>query len=157
MRLAVLGSGDAGLRGELHAAAAAHPDSFAFVDGYDEALSHLLFAGGDLFLMPSRFEPCGLTQMQAMRYGAVPVVTGVGGLVDTVPDADATRATASASSPPRPTSADLLAAMFRAGRRHRPTGASGTRSSARGMSIDWSWAAPASEYIDAVRDGSTIR
>ena len=88
MRLAVLGSGDAGLAAQLHALAADHPDSLAFVEGYDEALSHLMFAGGDLYLMPSRFEPCGLTQMQAMRYGAVPVVTAVGGLVDTVTDAD---------------------------------------------------------------------
>jgi starch synthase len=69
MRLAILGSGDAGLAAHLHELARTHPDSFAFVDGYDEALSHLMFAGADLYLMPSRFEPCGLTQMQAMRYG----------------------------------------------------------------------------------------
>ena len=88
MRIAVLGSGDAVLADELRHLAYAYPDTLAFVDGYDEALSHRLFAGGDVFLMPSRFEPCGLTQMQAMRYGAIPVVTAVGGLVDTVPDAD---------------------------------------------------------------------
>ena len=88
MRIAVLGSGDAVLADELRYLAATYPDTLAFVDGYDEALSHQLFAGGDVFLMPSRFEPCGLTQMQAMRYGAIPVVTAVGGLVDTVPDAD---------------------------------------------------------------------
>ena len=102
MRLAILGSGDAGLAAHLHALAAAHPDSFAFVEGYDEALSHLMFAGGDLYLMPSRFEPCGLTQMQAMRYGAIPVVTAVGGLVDTVTDADLRPATAPVSSPGGP-------------------------------------------------------
>ncbi len=90
-RLAILGSGDADLADHLRYLADTHPDSLAFVDGYDESLSHQLFAGGDMFLMPSRFEPCGLTQMQAMRYGAIPVVTGVGGLVDTVPDADRQR------------------------------------------------------------------
>ena len=105
------------LAATLHAAAAAHPDWFAFVEGYDESLSHLMFAGADLFVMPSRFEPCGLTQMQAMRYGTVPIVTGVGGLVDTVPDADADRRDGRGFVAARPASTDLLAAMFRAGRR----------------------------------------
>ena len=91
MRLAVLGSGDAGLAAHLHHLAGEHSASFAFVEGYDESLSHLMFAGADAYLMPSRFEPCGLTQMQAMRYGAIPIVTAVGGLVDTVLDADIDR------------------------------------------------------------------
>ena len=91
LRLAILGSGDAELAAALAGLAAEHAGRFAFVDGYDERLSHLMFAAGDLYLMPSRFEPCGLTQMQAMRYGTIPVVTPVGGLLDTVPDADADR------------------------------------------------------------------
>lgn len=72
MGLAVLGSGNAGLAADLHELVGAHPDSFAFFEGDDEALSHLMFAGADLYLMSSRFEPCGLTQMQAMRCGVVP-------------------------------------------------------------------------------------
>lgn len=144
MRLAVLGSGDAVLASRLDALAARHPDVFGFVDGYDEELSHLMFAGGDLFLVPSRFEPCGLTQMQAMRYGTVPVVTAVGGLVDTVPDADASAAglgfVAAEVSPEH-----LLAALFRAARR-----VSNKRRRValqkKMMSIDWSWRVPAREY-----------
>jgi starch synthase len=147
MRLAVLGSGDAQLAATLHAAAATNPEWFTFVEGYDEALSHLMFAGADLFMMPSRFEPCGLTQMQAMRYGTVPIVTGVGGLVDTVPDADADRRDGRGFVAARPASTDLLAAMFRAGRRITDRRRRVTLQR-RGMSVDWSWRQPAAEYIE---------
>ena len=147
MRLAVLGSGDARLTAILHAAAIAHPDSFAFVEGYDEPLSHLMFAGADLFVMPSRFEPCGLTQMQAMRYGTIPIVTGVGGLVDTVPDADVDRANGRGFVAARPASTDLLAAMFRACRRVTDRRRRITLQR-RGMTVDWSWRRPAADYLE---------
>jgi starch synthase len=145
MRLGILGSGDAVLAAELHALAAVHPSSFVFVEGYDEALSHLMFAGADLCLMPSRFEPCGLTQMQAMRYGTVPVVTAVGGLVDTVPDADMhVDGLGFVAAEPRPE--HLLAAMFRATLR---IGKKRQRTSLqkRMMAVDWSWKQPAKRYV----------
>ncbi|MGI9645819.1 MAG: glycogen synthase [Ilumatobacteraceae bacterium] len=146
VRLAVLGSGDAVTAAELHRLAGLYPDTLSFVDGYDESLSHLMFAGGDLFLMPSRFEPCGLTQMQAMRYGNVPVVTAVGGLVDTVPDADEHKSGVGfVAAEAAPT--DLLAALFRAARRVRDK----RRRQAlqkRMMAIDWSWREPAEEYLE---------
>ena len=157
MRLAVLGSGDAVLADELRHLAAAYPDTLAFVDGYDESLSHQLFAGGDVFLMPSRFEPCGLTQMQAMRYGAVPIVTAVGGLVDTVPDADLHQRSGVGFVAGRAEPADLLAAMFRAARRVRDRRRRAVLQK-RMMSIDWSWSAPAAEYLalyESVRPSST--
>jgi starch synthase len=84
-----LGSGHRWIEDTLRDAAAANKDSFCFFPGYNEALAHLLYAGGDIYLMPSLFEPCGLSQMIAMRYGTVPVVREVGGLRDTVTDADA--------------------------------------------------------------------
>ena len=84
-QLALLGSGDAALEAALRAAAG--PDIGVQI-GYDESLAHLIQGGCDALLVPSRFEPCGLTQLCAMRYGALPVVAHVGGLCDTVIDAN---------------------------------------------------------------------
>jgi starch synthase len=86
-QLAVLGSGDASYEAGLRAAASANPQSVGAQFGYDERLAHLIQGGCDALLVPSRFEPCGLTQLCAMRYGALPIVAHVGGLCDTVIDA----------------------------------------------------------------------
>jgi len=80
----VLGTGDARYQDLWTALAAERPDRIGARIGFDEALAHLIEAGADLFLMPSRFEPCGLNQMYSMRYGTIPVVHAVGGLADTV-------------------------------------------------------------------------
>jgi starch synthase len=80
----LLGNGDAGTVAELRRIASAQPSRVSFTDGYDEALAHWIFAGSDLFLVPSRYEPCGLTQMYALRYGTIPVVRATGGLADTI-------------------------------------------------------------------------
>jgi starch synthase len=82
--VAVLGSGDRDLEEALAGLATAHPGRIGLRIGYNETLSHLMFAGGDAVVIPSRFEPCGLTQLYGLRYGAVPVVTATGGLADTV-------------------------------------------------------------------------
>jgi starch synthase len=146
-QVAVLGDGDAHLAQSLSNAAAARPDRVAFVRGYDEALAHRLFAGGDLFLMPSRFEPCGLAQMQAMRYGTLPVVTDVGGLHDTVVDVDADPGRGTGVTAAQPTSIHLLDAWHRAVRAHsnRPRRDAMRR---RGMTADWSWREPALTHIE---------
>src|SRR5204862_3308719 len=89
VQLALLGSGDSDLEAGFAAAAAAHPGQVGIVVGYDEALSHLIMAAADSVLLPSRFEPCGLTQLYALRYGALPLVRRTGGLADTVVDANA--------------------------------------------------------------------
>jgi len=150
-RLAVLGSGDADLAARLAILADQQPGRIGFVNGYDAELSHLVFAGSDLLLMPSRFEPCGLAQMQAMAYGTIPIVTDVGGLHDTVVDDD--------TDPERGTgfvcrsvdTAGVVDAIHRAARAWNTT----KRRSAirhRGMSIDWSWAGPARSYLDLYRE-----
>ena len=82
-QLALLGSGDKALEARWRAAAVAHPLVSVHI-GYDEAKSHRVIAGGDAIIVPSRFEPCGLTQLYGLRYGTVPIVAYTGGLIDTV-------------------------------------------------------------------------
>jgi starch synthase len=87
-QLLVLGSGETGLEQALQQQAVRHPGRVAVHMGYDEALAHRIFAGSDVTLVPSLFEPCGLTQMYGLKYGSLPLVRAVGGLADTVIDAD---------------------------------------------------------------------
>lgn len=84
LRFLILGTGEPQFEKFLADVAAAHPERMSVRVGYSEALAHLVYAGADFFLMPSRYEPCGLSQMYAMRYGALPIVHATGGLKDTV-------------------------------------------------------------------------
>jgi len=88
VQLGMLGSGDPALEGAFLQATADHPGRVGCIMGYDESLSHLLQGGSDAILVPSRFEPCGLTQLIGLRYGTLPIVARVGGLADTVVDAN---------------------------------------------------------------------
>jgi starch synthase len=88
LRMVVLGSGERDVEEGLNTLASRDPDRFAVRVGYDEVLAHKIVAGADTFLMPSRFEPCGLTQMYSLRYGTVPIVRSTGGLIDTVEQFD---------------------------------------------------------------------
>ena len=87
IQLVILGSGEKRFESALQKAAAKYPKQVAVVIGYDEALAHQIEAGVDAFLMPSRFEPCGLNQLYSLRYGTLPIVHNVGGLADSVKDA----------------------------------------------------------------------
>lgn len=87
-RLALVGTGEPAIEEAVMAAAARHPSRIGVVTAYDEALSHLVQGGCDTMLVPSRFEPCGLTQLYGLRYGCVPVVARTGGLADTIIDAN---------------------------------------------------------------------
>ena len=152
-RLVLLGSGDAALETGFAAAAQAHPGRVGVAFGYDEALSHLIYAGSDAILVPSRFEPCGLTQLYALRYGALPVVRRTGGLADTVVDADtASLADGSATGfvfDPE-TQAGLLDAVSRAVDLYRDRPA-WRRAMARAMTRDFSWEVAARQYVSLYR------
>lgn len=150
-RMIVLGSGEARYGEWGHWLGETRPDRFWFFNGFDAPLSHLLFAGGDLLLMPSRFEPCGLAQMQAMAYGTIPVVTPVGGLVDTVIDVDADPRNGTGVVAVTLDDSGIVDAIHRGLRAWRHAG----RRKAiqrRGMTPDWSWTAPAAEFESLYRE-----
>ena len=153
-QLAVLGAGDTALQQALAEAQGDHPSRVAIATGMDEGLAHLMQAGSDAILVPSRFEPCGLTQLCALRYGAIPIVSRVGGLADTVIDAnEAARAVGVATglvfSPP--STPGLRGALHRASmlwRDHRDW----VRMQRAAMAADVSWAGPARKYAALYRD-----
>jgi starch synthase len=146
--LVLLGSGDRDLESGFAAAAAAYPGRIGVVLGYDEALSHLIIGGADLVVIPSRFEPCGLTQLYALRYGTLPLVRRTGGLADTVVDANAvTLADGSATGFvfDEESAEALLGAIGRAAALYADRG-SWQRVMRQAMTRDFSWAAAAREY-----------
>jgi len=150
-RLIMLGSGDQRLADWARWAAATWPNNVFFADGYNLELAHTIFAGSDLLLMPSRFEPCGLAQMQAMSYGTIPVVTDVGGLHDTVIDADADRKNGTGFVALTVDLPGIIDALHRAvrGWRHKQRRRAIQK---RGMRQDWSWTGPAQQHIDLYQE-----
>jgi starch synthase len=149
-QLVVLGSGEPELEAAAAALAKANAQRVAVKIGYDEALAHLIEAGADIFLMPSRFEPCGLNQMYSQRYGTPPVARATGGLVDTIVDttpeslADGT-ATGFLFDEESPVA--LLAAVERAIERYREP-KEWRQIQRAGMAKDFSWGASARRYAE---------
>lgn len=153
-QLALIGSGDRALESGFAAAARAAPGRIAAMVGYDEPLAHLMQGGSDALLVPSRFEPCGLTQMCALRYGAIPVVARVGGLADTVIDASEMALAAKAGTGVQfapvtrdalTTAVERLLTLWR----DRP---GWRRLQARAMAVDVSWRRPAQHYAALYRE-----
>jgi starch synthase len=152
-RLVVLGTGDAALETALTAAAARHPGRIAVRIGFDETLAHLMQGGADAILIPSRFEPCGLTQMYGLRYGCIPVVARTGGLADTVIDANEAALTAGVATGfvCEPDSAASLAWAIA-----RATAAFAVppvwrRLQRQAMRADFSWKRSSARYADLYR------
>jgi starch synthase len=149
-RLIVLGTGDKRLETGLRALGAAVPGKVFVCARLDETMSHMIEAGSDFFLMPSLFEPCGLNQMYSQVYGTVPVVSRVGGLVDTVRDADDDPAGGTGLMC-RPNAAGLRDALDRALKlfANRPRYAAAQQ---RGMSRDFSWRTAGAAYEAMYRE-----
>ena len=153
-QLALLGSGDSSLEAGFAAAATARPDSVSCVFGYDEKLAHLIQAGADFIVVPSRFEPCGLTQLCALRYGAPPIVARVGGLADTVIDANEAATAAGVATGVQfypPSIESLTYALNRAFDISRDPAVL-RRLRLNGMRSDVSWRGPAKRYAALYRD-----
>ncbi len=151
-RLAVLGAGEAAIEQQLKVAAARHPGRVGIVIGYDEALAHLLQGGADAILVPSRFEPCGLTQFYGLRYGCVPVVARVGGLADTIIHANdaALGANVATGIQFAPDAHGLAAAIDHAVALHMDS-PTWRRIQRNGMSANVSWDKSARRYADLYR------
>jgi starch synthase len=151
MQLVVLGSGgDRSLQYRYRAAAQAHPERVSVTIGHDEGLAHLIQAGADALVVPSRFEPCGLTQLCALRYGTVPIVSRVGGLGDTVVDVDDLAIIGGGQTGFKfgPVTAENLAGVLQRACATFHDVAAWRRIQRNGMSIDVSWRNPASRYAD---------
>lgn len=149
-RLAVLGSGEGYLEDGFRHAWARHPGKVSIITGYDENLSHLMQGGCDAILIPSRFEPCGLTQLYGLRYGCVPVVSRIGGLADTVIDANPAAIAAEVATGVM-FDANSAHALYEAIRRTVRLYADDKlwkKIQRRGMKSDVSWETSAARYAD---------
>lgn len=150
IQVACLGTGDAWLQDALADLAGRGPGRIAVRFAFDEGLAHRMQAGADMLLMPSRYEPCGLNQIYALRYGNVPIVRATGGLVDTVADYDSATGAGTGFRFGPPSAAALLGAIDRArGWYSRPE--AWARLMQNGMSADFSWDRSAEEYLDLYR------
>lgn len=144
-RMVLMGRGEPHHEAMARQVVAAHPDRVAYLARSEEELAHVVVGGSDLLVVPSRFEPCGLTPMEAMRCGTVPVVNPVGGLRNTVIDADADRVRGNGFIAPAPDEVGMWLALSRAVRAYNDP----SRWAAlqrRGMCTDWSWRVPAEHY-----------
>ncbi len=156
-RVIVQGSGHASLADPFRALAAANPGRVALIERFDRDMARRIYAGADLFLMPSRFEPCGQGQMIALRYGTVPVVRRTGGLADSVIDATANPRTGTGFVFEEATSAALVGAVRRAAAM-RADPRAWTALRGRGMAVDFNWVTgSAPRYLEAYRRAIAIR
>jgi starch synthase len=147
-RLALIGTGEAGIEAAVSEAAKRHPGHIGIITAYDENLSHLVQGGCDTMLVPSRFEPCGLTQLYGLRYGCVPVVARTGGLADTIIDANDAALAAGVATGVQFSPVDgvsLQAALARTATLYENQSA-WKNMQVRGMTTDVSWDRSAAAY-----------
>ena len=156
-QLVVLGTGDPSYEAKWRDLAASTKGKLALTLGFDAALAQRIYAGADLFLMPSRFEPCGLGQLISLRYGTIPVVRAVGGLANTVHDVDtqARKGNGFSFTPYEP--AAFADAIQRALHRYKADGEPWSALRARAMREDHSWTASAKRYVEMYAAASKAR
>ena len=158
VRIVVQGSGHASLADPFRALAAANPARVALIERFDRDMARRIYAGTDLFLMPSRFEPCGQGQMIALRYGTPPVVRRTGGLADSVIDVDERPGEGTGFVFDGATPAALVAAVGRAAALRGEVAGAWAALVDRGMAVDFAWdTGPASAYLGAYRRAVAIR
>jgi starch synthase len=156
IQLLILGEGEVRFETALRDAALRHPGRLAFLSRHDEGIAHRIEAGSDMFLMPSRYEPCGLNQMYSLRYGTVPLVRAVGGLKDTVVDLDEDPERANGFVFRAYEPAELIKTVRRAARAFRDHRL-WRGLVARGMSADFSWERSAREYVSVYEEAVSAR
>ncbi len=142
----ILGTGDPYFEAALRELAARHPESIAFYGGFHLALAQQIYAGSDVFLMPSRYEPCGLSQLMAMRYGSLPLVRATGGLCDTVVDWGQSPEKATGFWFAEPSPSALLYAMQQVTSCYDRQQPAWQQAVARAMAQDFSWRHSARAY-----------
>ncbi|HEV2249984.1 MAG TPA: glycogen/starch synthase [Candidatus Limnocylindria bacterium] len=150
-QLVVLGSGDPAYEERWRTLHKRYPSRLFLTLGFDAALAQRIYAGCDLFLMPSRFEPCGLGQLISLRYGTIPVVRAVGGLADTVRDLDERPRDGNGFSFAQYDRTAFSGALARALRAFRRDGDRWNELRGRAMRLDHSWTASAKRYLDLYR------
>jgi starch synthase len=144
--LVILGTGEEAFQKILSSARQRYPQSFGLRIAFDEALSHKIYAGSDIFLIPSRYEPCGLTQMYSLRYGTIPVVRATGGLDDTIEEYDSQTKTGNGFKFQEYSAAALLASLRKAVSVYRQK-ERWQLLLEKAMSSDFSWGRSAAEYL----------
>lgn len=158
-QLALVGAGDRGLQQGYVAAHDAHPNRVGVIVGYDEGLAHLIHGGSDAIVVPSRFEPCGLTQLCALHYGAIPLVARVGGLADTIIDANEAALTACVATGVQfhPVTAEHLAVALARTAAFWRDRALWRRMQRNAMAMDVSWRRAARRYAALYRELAEAR
>jgi starch synthase len=148
----VLGTGESWTENQFRSLAHQFPGKFNAVIDYNEALAHQIYAGSDFLVMPSRVEPCGLNQMYAMRYGAIPVVRSVGGLKDTVPDIGEPDGSGRGIRFDQFSLDDAVHAIYRAASMWHNDPETMTHLRERVMAVNFSWENTIEQYFSVYRD-----
>jgi starch synthase len=145
--MVILGTGDSGLQQQFQDACKLYKNAFSFIGRFDDRLARQIIAGADMLLIPSRYEPCGLTQLYAMKYGTVPVVRTTGGLNDTVSELNVITGEGTGFTFKHADSADCLTAIQNAVDVYRRLPLIWERVMSNGMFMDFSWENAAQNYL----------